>query len=125
MILSAFAATLGQLDDRRFLRVIGLGCALAAGLLLGTYGILLLLIDWFSPDSLTLPWIGEVGGLKGLLDIGSLLLMITLSIVLMVPVAALFSGLFLEDVAQAVEDRHYPGLPPAQGPGMALALIGS
>ena len=39
--------------------------------------------------------------------------MIGLSVFLMVPVASAFTGFFLEDVADAVEDRHYPSLPPA------------
>ncbi len=30
----------------------------------------------------------------------------------MVPVAAAFTGIFLDDVAEAVEERHYPGLAP-------------
>ena len=34
--------------------------------------------------------------------------MIGLSVFLMVPVASAFTGFFLEDVAEAVEDRHYP-----------------
>jgi CysZ protein len=34
--------------------------------------------------------------------------MIGLSVFLMVPVASMFTGLFLEDVAAAVEARHYP-----------------
>ena len=38
--------------------------------------------------------------------------MIGLSVFLMMPVASAFSALFLEDVAQAVEDMHYPHLPP-------------
>jgi CysZ protein len=52
-------------------------------------------------------------------------LMIGLSVFLMVPVASAFTGLFLEDVVDAVEDRHYPGLPPASAPGWAEALLQS
>ena len=40
--------------------------------------------------------------------------MLVLSVVLMVPAAAAVVGFFLDDVAAAVEARHYPGLPPAQ-----------
>jgi uncharacterized protein involved in cysteine biosynthesis len=39
--------------------------------------------------------------------------MIGLSVFLMMPVASAFTSMFLDDVAQAVEDRHYPNLPPA------------
>jgi len=52
-------------------------------------------------------------------------LMIALSVFLMVPVAALFSGLFLEDVADAVEERHYPALPAVKRMGIYQSLIGS
>ena len=52
-------------------------------------------------------------------------MMMGLSVFLMVPVAALFSGLFLEDVAQAVEDRHYPGLAQVPHRGVYDSLIGS
>ena len=55
--------------------------------------------------------LGPVGGIDTLLGWGSLLLMLGLSVFLMVPVASAFSGLFLEDIADAVEDRHYPALP--------------
>jgi uncharacterized protein involved in cysteine biosynthesis len=51
--------------------------------------------------------------------------MLGLSVFLMVPVAALFTGLFLDEVAQAVEDRHYPGLPPVPRLPLADVLIDS
>lgn len=37
--------------------------------------------------------------------------MLILSVVLMVPVAVAFTGIFLDDVAAAVEARYYPDLP--------------
>ena len=40
----------------------------------------------------------------------------------MVPVASAFTGLFLDDVADAVEARHYPDLPPAPRLGLAESL---
>ena len=39
--------------------------------------------------------------------------MMALSVFLMVPVASAFTGLFLEEVAEAVEARHYAHLPVA------------
>jgi len=48
--------------------------------------------------------------------------MLGLSVFLMVPVASAFTGLFLEDVADAVEDRHYPALPPATALSLAAGL---
>jgi uncharacterized protein involved in cysteine biosynthesis len=51
--------------------------------------------------------------------------MMILSIFLMVPVASVVTSLFLEDVAQAVEDRHYPGLPPVERLGFQQSLLDS
>ena len=48
--------------------------------------------------------------------------MLALSVVLMVPAAAAVVGFFLDDVADAVEARHYPGLPPAKPLGLGRQL---
>jgi uncharacterized protein involved in cysteine biosynthesis len=42
--------------------------------------------------------------------------MVVLSVFLMVPVASAITSMFLDEVAAAVEDRHYPDLPPVSGP---------
>jgi uncharacterized protein involved in cysteine biosynthesis len=42
--------------------------------------------------------------------------MMVLSVFLMIPVASAITSLFLNEVAQAVEDRHYPNLPKATEP---------
>ena len=62
---------------------------------------------------MTIPWVGEITWVDDLLSWGSLILMIGLSVFLMVPVASAMTGIFLEDVAEAVEARHYPDLPAA------------
>lgn len=114
MIFAAFLSALGQLGDRRFRRVVFLGVLLALALLAGVYALFLQVMTWATPDSIDLPLIGPVAGIDALLGWASLLLMLGLSVFLMVPVASAFSGLFLEDVADAVEDRHYPHLPSAR-----------
>lgn len=111
-VFGDFLRALGQFGDRRFRRVIGLGLLLALSLLGASYAALLGLIDLIAPNSVEIPGVGPVGGIDTLLSWGSALLMLGLSVFLMIPVAVAFAGLFLEDVAQAVEDRHYPGLPP-------------
>ncbi len=113
MIFAAFFQALGQLGDRRFRRVVLLGVLLALALLFAAYVLFLQLIWWLSPETVDLPVIGPISGLGTFLGWASLFLMIGLSVFLMVPVASAFTGFFLEDVADAVEDRHYPGLPPA------------
>jgi CysZ protein len=111
VIFTDFAKALGQFFDPRFLRVLLIGVGLSLALLFGVYAGFVQVLDWLTPETLTLPWVGEITWVKDLLGWGSLLLMIGLSVFLMVPVASAFTGLFLDDVAKAVEDRHYPGLP--------------
>lgn len=123
MIFADFAKALGQLGDGRFLRVMLWGVMLAVALLIGAYAALLWVIETFTPGSIDIPFVGPVGGLDTLLSWGSVLLMAGLSVFLMIPVASAFSGLFLEDVAQAVEDRHYPGLPAPERQNFGDVLI--
>jgi uncharacterized protein involved in cysteine biosynthesis len=125
MILAAFGKALGQIGDQRFRRVIWLGLILAVALLFAAYAAFLLVLQTFTPDMVDVPVIGPVTGLHQLFGWASLFLMLGLSVFLMVPVAGVFSGLFLEDVAAAVEDRHYPTLAPALPMPKATALIES
>jgi CysZ protein len=120
-----FLRALGQLADPRFRRVMWIGLALSVALLVAMYALLLGVIQWVTPTALMLPFVGEVRGLGTLLSFASLLFMIGLSVFLMMPVASAFTGLFLEDVAQAVEDRHYPALPPATGVTFYEAVVDS
>ncbi len=113
MIFSSFFAAVGQVDDPRFRRVLFLGVALTIALLVAVTAGFVWWINWAAGDQVFLPIIGEVRWLNDLLSWGSVFLMFFLSIVLMVPVASAITSMFLEDVAQAVEDRHYPDLPAA------------
>lgn len=123
MILDDFMKALGQLGDGRFLRVMALGVLLSLALLLGLYAGLIALIDLFIPGSVSVPFVGEIGGLGTLFGWGSLVLVLVLSVFLMMPVASAFAAFFLDDVADAVEARHYPGLPKAAGLGIVDTLI--
>jgi len=111
MIFTAFLKTLGQIGDRAFRRVLFLGIGLSVLLLAAIYAVLFFLIGWLVPDTISLPWIGQIGWVDDLTSWASLALMIVLSVFLMVPVASAFTGIFLDDVAEAVEAKHYPGLP--------------
>lgn len=112
MIFGDFLKAVTQLADRPFRRVMLLGVLLSLALLVAVYAGFLALIQTLTPEVVDIPFVGPVEGLDTLLSWGSALFMIGLSVFLMMPVASAFTGLFLEDVAQAVEDRHYPGLPP-------------
>ena len=122
MILDAFFKSVRQLTDGRFLGVLGLGVGLALALLVAFYAAFALFIGWLLPDSFSLPWIGEITWVDNALTWAGIPLMFFLSIFLMVPVSSAFMGIFLERVADAVEDRHYPNLPPAREISLAEGL---
>lgn len=114
MIVAAFLRAIGQMfEDARFRRVLWIGLALTVALLALFYAAFVWVVGWLAPEAITLPLIGEVRWIDDVLSVGSVLLMLVLSIFLMVPVASAVTSLFLEQVAEAVEDRHYPALPPA------------
>ena len=117
MILSDFMKAVGQLSDPRFRRVFLLGIGLTVALLFAGYAGLLWLVQALTDKPITLPIVGEVTWLGDLLSWGSLFFMIVLSAFIMVPVASAITSLFLEDVAAAVEARHYPQMPPAASVG--------
>ena len=115
MILRAFFLALGQIGDARFRRVFWLGILLTFALLVAAYAGFLWLIEWLVGPEATLPILGEVRWLDDLLSFSSLIFMIVLSVFLMIPVASAITSMFLDEVAQAVEDRHYPHLDPVPG----------
>ena len=112
LAFSSFLAALTQMGDRRFRKVLGLGIVLTLALLVAAYAGLLTVLDVLVGEQAYVPFIGEVTWVDDLLSWSSLLFMIVLSVFLMIPVASAITSMFLEEVAQAVEDRHYPDLPP-------------
>ncbi|MBC6438465.1 MAG: EI24 domain-containing protein [Rhodobacteraceae bacterium] len=122
MILSDFLKAFGQLADRQFLSVLGLGLGLTVALFAGFYAGFAILVRWLLPDSVTLPWIGEVTWVNNALTLAGIPVMLVLSIFLMVPVASAFTGLFLDRIADAVEAKFYPDLPQARRIGVIEGL---
>ena len=125
MIFGDFIRALGQMGDPRFRRVLLMGIGLTIALLFGVYAAFLGLINWISPDTVHIPMLGEVTWVDDLLSFASIMLMIVMSMFLMIPVASVFTSLFLDDVAQAVEDRHYPHLPSVQRIPFGQGLVDS
>ena len=117
VIFSSFFSTLGQIGDPRFRRVLLLGIILTIALLVAVFAGFLWLLQVMVGDQATIPLIGQVTWLDDLLSWTSFIVMIFLSVFLMVPVASAITSMFLEDVAQAVEDRHYPHLTAADKVG--------
>lgn len=110
----ALALALRQLGDRRILGVLGLALVIAAivtGPFLLVFAAVFGLLEWILPDSLTLPWVGEVGFLgvftDGLVSRTSWLFWTYL----ISPLAVAIVGALLDPIVEAVEARHYPDLP--------------
>jgi len=114
MIFSDILRGIGQIPDPRFRRVLAYGLGLTVALLAGLYIAVVWLVGMLFPDTVTLPFIGEVTWLHSLAEGGSLVLAIFVSSFLMFPVASAFIGLFLDQIADAVEEEHYPHLGPAK-----------
>ena len=111
MILSDFLKSVTQFDDPKFRRVLWRGLGLTIVLLIAAC----LLVNFGINQLLSSAWaanlIGNQSWLGALINVGGVLFTIALSIWLMVPVTSAIIALFLDEVAQAVEARHYPHLP--------------
>ncbi len=124
-MLSDIGRALGQLGDGRFLSVLLLGVGLTVALLFGLAAAVFWAVGLVVPPVFTLPWVGEVNWAADVLSWAGAGLVLVLSPFLMVPVAGAFTGLFLDRVADAVEARHYPVLPPTPGTPVLTALVDS
>jgi uncharacterized protein involved in cysteine biosynthesis len=121
-LITDFGRALAQLSDPRFRGVLWRALLVTLAGLAAVCWAAVTALGWLVPESLSLPWIGEVGFLDDLASWAAVGVMLVLSVVLMVPTAAIVVGFFLDGAAAAVEARHYPGLPPAAGQGVAAQL---
>lgn len=107
-IMRAIALSISQFSDRRFQRVIIKSIILAIlalwALAAGGGSVL----GWLLSGDLTLPWIGTITFKGSLIGWGAFWIILGLSVFLMVPVASAISAFFVDDVARAAEERHYP-----------------
>lgn len=121
-LFADFARALAQMGDPRFVRVLLWGLGLTVLALAAVFWAVMFGLGWLLPDIVGLPWIGQVRFLDDLASWAAIGLMLALSVVLMVPVAAVVVGFFLDGIAAAVEARHYPRLPPVTGLGLGEQL---
>jgi len=115
-MLRALILALRQLTDPAIRRVL-VRCVLLA---LATFAVLLavvpILISW-----LDLTGLGWLDATLAVLGSAAVLLLAWL----LFPAAiALGLGLFADEVVEAIERRHYPGLPPAPGLGVTDSVLG-
>ncbi len=109
-LFSDFAKAVSQLFDPKFLWVLIKAVGLSAVLFGGAYYGIIWLAVTVLPGSITLPWLGTIpigDWFSAVAFTGALIM----AVFLMFPVAAIFLGFFLEEIADAVETKHYPNLP--------------
>lgn len=113
-MFTAFARAFGQLGDPAIRRVIGLSLATTILLYLALVGVLWWVLT--STAFFGLAWAetlaDALGGLAAFL----------LALFLFPAVVSTVAGLFLDDVADAVEARHYPALPAPRAQGLAAGM---
>ncbi|MFY0617778.1 EI24 domain-containing protein [Shimia sp.] len=111
LAISSFGKTLSQIGDPRFRRVIFKGIGLSFLLLFAVnFGFFKFLV-WLGQSPTLQELFGDLPWVLNVLTGAAVLFMIILSTFLMMPVAALFASIFLDNVADAVEDVHYSNLP--------------
>ena len=109
-VINDIEKALSQLSDPKFQKVLWRSIFIAIALLLFPFLGITGFLDWILPETVTLPWLGELSIHGGLLSLAGLITIFVLSF-LMFPVATLIIGLFLEEISDAVEARYYPNLP--------------
>ncbi|WP_246209693.1 EI24 domain-containing protein [Pikeienuella piscinae] len=118
-MLSDVSRALAQMFDGRFFRVLVKSVGLTVLLLAGLIALVIWGIGAIPPVNFTIPFTDyEVGFLDDVAGFASVGLVLILSAFLMFPVAAVFVGLFLDEIADAVEEKYYPGLPPPRKQGI-------
>ncbi len=101
-----------QLRDPRYRRLLWVGMALSLALLIALSAVAFLIIQILVPGALFLPFVGPAQEVSAGFSLATLLYLPWLSVFLMVPVASIFTGFYLDDVADAVEAEHYRGQDP-------------
>ncbi|TCL08845.1 uncharacterized protein involved in cysteine biosynthesis [Shimia isoporae] len=110
-VVGSFFAALGQVGDPRFRRVLFKGIGLTFALLVAAYAGFLILLNWLGAAMWVQELLGNISWVGDLFTWTSFFLMVALSVFLMVPVASAITSMFLDEVAEAVEERHYPHIP--------------
>lgn len=111
MILTAAGLALSQMFHRRFLKIMGIGILSSVAALFALYHLLRSAVLWLLGDGVSLPFWGPVTLSQDLVGWASLVAVLGASVFLMVPIAQAVQSVFLDEIADAVEDRHYPHVP--------------
>lgn len=112
-MITAWFLALEQMTDKRMQRPLLLSLAAAALIFALLFGAGLWLVAGAAIDG---------GWLERLLEALGGIAAFAVAVLLFGPATLIVAGLLLDDVADAVEAQHYPGLPPARFSGMAEQL---
>lgn len=116
-------AALALAAEPRLRRVVAMGLGLSIALIVIFYGLVIGAQTGLPREEQLFPVAsGERLTLADLVSVESFLFLLGVSILMMVPVASVFSWLFLDDVADAA-DRIEGGLPPARPLGRWDAFV--
>jgi CysZ protein len=116
-MVDALILALRQLSDPAIKRLLG-RCMLLTLVALG--GLIVAL-----PAGLSLLEATGIGWLDSTLAAASSVVGVVLAWLLFPVVVTALAGLYAERVIEAVERRHYPGLPPARGAGVTASALGT
>lgn len=114
-MIKAFIKAAGQISDPRARRVVWIALGAAISVFVGLWiliGFLLANTSLFA-----------IGWLEAAIDLLGGLATGVLTWLLFPAAISAVIGLFLEDIASAVEQRHYPDLGPAQGTNSSETLV--
>lgn len=116
-MLAAFAKAVAQLDDRAFRRPLLWSISLAALVFAGLWGAVWLVLSRTA--------LSEIGWVEVTIDALGGIAAIVLTFILFPGVAAAILSFFLDRVIGAVEQRHYPGLPPPLSQPLGEQIVGA
>lgn len=114
-MISAILKGIGQLSDPRTRGVLWLSLGLSLLVFIVLWGVIGYLLTETS--------VSQIGWLDTLVDVLGGAAVMVLTWLLFPGVMSAFVGLFLDRVADAVESRHYPSLPNADGLPLGASVI--
>ena len=114
-MIAAFLKAIDQISDRSTRRVVWISLGFTLAVFIG----LMLVVMFLLSSTALFSW----GWLETIVDFLGWLAALVITWFLFPGVAGAFTGLMLDRVADAVEARHYPGLPPIKGASFSEALL--
>ena len=114
-MIAAFLKAIDQISDRSTRRVVWISLGFTLAVFIG----LMLVVMFLLSSTALFSW----GWLETIVDFMGWLAALAITWFLFPGVAGAFTGLMLDRVADAVEARHYPGLPPVKGASFSEALL--